>query len=44
MKVRTTSNEILDVVFDLIDGKITNVWLTGNIKFIAEGKYYLKEK
>ena len=42
MKVRTASTEILDIVFDLIDGKITNVWLTGSAKFIAEGKYFLR--
>lgn len=39
MKVCTTSKEVLEVTFDLIDGDISNVWLKGSAKFICEGKY-----
>jgi len=41
MKVRTTGKEILEVTFDLIDGKVSNVWLKGSAKFIAKGEYYV---
>lgn len=41
MRVRTRGGEILQVTFDLIDGRITDVWLKGSAKFICEGKYYL---
>ena len=39
MKVKTKSGEILDVSFDLREGKISNVWLKGSAKFIAQGEY-----
>jgi len=41
MKVRTAGKEILEVTFDLNDGKVTNVWLKGSAKFIAKGEYYV---
>jgi len=41
IRVRTTSGEILNVQFDLVLGKIENVWLRGSAKFIASGEYYL---
>ena len=41
MKVKTRGGEILEVVFDILGGAITNVWLKGSAKFIAEGQYYL---
>ncbi len=40
MKVKTKSGEVLDVTFDLNDGKISNVWLKGSARFIARGEYY----
>ncbi|MCK5580352.1 MAG: diaminopimelate epimerase [Candidatus Omnitrophica bacterium] len=40
MKVLTTSGEILDICFDLHNNEITNVWLKGSARFIAQGKYY----
>lgn len=42
MQVRTKSGEILKVTFDLTQGNISNVWLKGSAKFIAEGEYFLK--
>lgn len=41
MNVLTASGETLEVTFDISGGKITNVWLKGSAKFIADGKYYL---
>jgi diaminopimelate epimerase len=41
MKVQTAGKEILEVTFDLIDGKIDNVWLKGSANFIAKGEYYV---
>ena len=41
MNVRTAGNEILEVTFDLIDGKAENVWLRGSANFIAKGEYYV---
>lgn len=40
MKVKTKSGEVLDVSFDLENGKISNVWLKGSAKFIAQGEYF----
>jgi len=40
MKVKTKSKEVLDVSFDLSKGKISNVWLKGSAKFIAQGEYF----
>lgn len=40
MNVRTRSGEVLKVTFDIIDGKIHNVWLKGSAKFIGRGEYY----
>jgi len=42
MKVKTTSGEVLAITFDITNGRITNVWLRGSAKFIAEGKYYYR--
>ncbi len=39
MKVKTKSGEVLDVSFDLNNKKISNVWLKGSAKFIAQGEY-----
>ncbi|VAX35077.1 Diaminopimelate epimerase [hydrothermal vent metagenome] len=41
MKVCTASGEILDITFDINDGKPSNVWLKGSAKFIAKGEYYV---
>ena len=41
MNVLTASGETLEVTFDCINGKITNVWLKGSAKFIAEGNYFV---
>lgn len=41
MKVKTRGGEILQVTFDITEGKIHNVWLRGSAKFIAEGAYYV---
>ncbi|MDP8266669.1 MAG: diaminopimelate epimerase [Candidatus Aceula meridiana] len=38
MRVKTRSGEALDIRFDFEDDTITNVWLTGSAKMIAEGK------
>ncbi len=40
MNVLTQSGETLEVTFDITAQKITNVWLKGSAKFIAEGNYY----
>ena len=39
MKVKTAGGEILEITFDLIDGKVSDVWLKGSANFIAEGEY-----
>ena len=41
MKVRTQGGEILEVTFDIDNGRVSNVWLKGSARFIMEGKYYL---
>ena len=41
MKVLTSSKEILEITFDLNEGrKIDNVWLKGTAKIIAKGEYF----
>ncbi len=40
MNVLTQSGETLEVTFDIIAQKITNVWLKGSAKFIACGEYF----
>jgi len=40
MKVRTVSKEILDITFDINEGRPANVWLKGSARFIAKGEYY----
>lgn len=42
MQVRTKSGEILKVTFDINKDTISNVWLKGSAKFIAEGEYFIK--
>ena len=41
INVQTTGKEILEVTFDVKDGDISNVWLTGSANFIAKGVYYV---
>jgi diaminopimelate epimerase len=41
MSVRTAGGEILKVTFDVLEGKVKNVWLTGSARFIAKGEYYV---
>lgn len=41
MRIRTAGREILKVTFDVIKGKVDNVWLTGSAHFIAKGEYYV---
>ena len=41
MNVKTAGKEILEVTFDLVDGRISNVWLKGSANFIAKGEYYV---
>lgn len=41
IRVRTRSKEILEVIFDVINQKVSNVWLKGRAKFIAKGEYYV---
>lgn len=41
MKVETTGKEILEVTFDIINGRVTNVWLKGSANPIAKGEYYV---
>jgi diaminopimelate epimerase len=40
MNVKTSGGEILEVTFDIVGDKITNVWLKGSAKFVARGEYY----
>lgn len=40
MNVRTASDEVLEVAFDIQEGHVTNVWLKGSARFIAKGEYY----
>jgi diaminopimelate epimerase len=40
MNVLTASTEILEVIFDLDRRKVSNVWLKGSAKFIAQGEYF----
>ncbi len=40
MKVKTKSKEVLEITFDLTDHKISEVWLDGSARFVAEGEYY----
>ncbi len=40
MRVLTASKEILEISFDLDEGKISNVWLKGSAKVVAKGEYY----
>ncbi len=40
MKVQTSGGEILEVKFDVLEKKVTNVWLTGKVKLIAKGEFY----
>ena len=41
MKVRTSGKEILEVTFDINEGRVSNVWLKGSVNFIAKGEYYV---
>lgn len=41
MRVKTAGGEILEITFDLLEGKIIDVWLKGSAKFIASGEYYV---
>lgn len=41
MNVRTASGEILEVRFDIREGVVSNVWLKGSARFIANGEYYV---
>jgi diaminopimelate epimerase len=41
MKVCTTSKEILEIIFDIHEGKLSNVWLKGSANFVAKGEYYV---
>ena len=40
MDVLTKSGETLEVTFDLDRRKVSNVWLKGSAKFIAQGEYF----
>ncbi len=41
MKVSTASKEVLEITFDLHEGKaIDNVWLKGTAKLVAKGEFY----
>lgn len=40
IKVKTLSEEVLGVSFDLTNRKVSNIWLKGSAKFIARGEYY----
>lgn len=40
MNVLTQSGETLQVTFDIVTQKVTNVWLKGSAKFIAIGEYF----
>lgn len=41
MKVHTLSTEVLSVSFKISEGAVSDVWLKGSAKFIAEGDYFL---
>jgi diaminopimelate epimerase len=41
VKVSTTGKEILEITFDIINRKPTNVWLKGSANLIAQGVYYV---
>ncbi len=41
MKVKTQNGDILEVTFDISDNSITNVWLKGPAKFIAQGDFFV---
>jgi len=41
MKVLTTSQEVLEVIFDITDDKISEVWLKGSANFVAKGEFYV---
>jgi len=41
MRVKTKNKEILQVTFDVVQGKATRVRLRGSAKFIAKGEYYV---
>lgn len=41
MYVLTVSGKILRITFNICNNNISDVWLLGSAKFIAEGKYYL---
>ena len=41
IKVCTTGKEILEITFDIINRRSTNVWLKGSAILIAEGVYYV---
>jgi len=41
MKVKTKSGEVLDVTFDIHEGILSNVWLKGSARFVAQGEYYV---
>lgn len=43
MNVKTSGGEILEVTFDINNGKVSNVWLKGSAKFVAKGEYFIKE-
>ena len=40
MKVKTRSNDILEINFDIVNSRPVNVWLKGPAKFVAEGTYF----
>lgn len=40
MNVLTASGETLEVTFDLDRRQVSNVWLKGSAKFIAQGEYF----
>ncbi|MFA5089068.1 MAG: diaminopimelate epimerase [Candidatus Omnitrophota bacterium] len=40
-KVKTASGEILDILFDIKNNQVCEVWLNGSAKFIARGEYYV---
>ena len=41
MKVKTASGEILDIRFKQNGDKISDVWLKGSARFIAQGEFFL---
>ena len=42
MRVKTTSQEVLDVYFNIHEKIISDVWLKGSTHFIAQGYFFLK--